>query len=74
MNREEQKKMGLTHIETLVEEVEKCREKGWISQARTAFEQATGAVMVLAITEIITDAEEKELREELYNKHYVFEE
>ena len=73
MNHEEQKKMGLTLIETLVDEVEKNREKGWIRSAAVAFREASGAIMALAITEIITDAEEKELREELYQKHYVYE-
>ena len=29
-------------------------------------------ILALAITEIVTSAEEKELREELYQKHYVY--
>ncbi len=73
MTHEEQKKMGLTMIETLVEELEKCRGNGWYKQAKGAFERACGVIMALAITDIISEAEEKELREELYQKHYVYE-
>ena len=72
MTREEQKKMGLTMIETLVEELEKNRAAGYLRQAKGAFERACGVLLALAITEIISSAEEKELREELYQKHYVY--
>lgn len=72
MNREEQKKMGLTMIETLAEELEKCRAAGYLRQAKGTFERACGVIMAMAITEIVSSAEEKELREELYQKHYVY--
>lgn len=73
MTNEEQKKMGLTMIETLVEDLEHCRENGYLDQARDSFGRAIGVVMCMVVTGIISEDEEKELREELYRDHYVHE-
>lgn len=73
MTPEEQKKNGLAMIEILKEDIENTLKMGDVKQARDSFCKATGVVMCMAVTGILTDAEEKEMREALYREHYVYE-
>ncbi len=71
MTPEEQENVGLSLLKRMTDSADRLRESGNLRDAERDFFRAAGVLMALDCIGILSDEEAKELRDELYENHYV---